>query len=237
MELYEKCRQARQGRLAELLEKHSNEELMKADIVLAAVKNKRNIPALLALIRRAGTFWLNKEDTILHVVGYFQEKTPHDFLQALCELPNAPIQALDSYGHSALHYFLKAEDHVSARIFFSHSIGLPDDVDRQQLTMELLCFRRGVIHCRNAVIAMIGVARRARRVDHRWDRFVIRKIAMMVWQTRTWQDEWISDSEADTMRAFEDAKVDAAHHEEELNKAKEKMDRLKRHLAKRAGLE
>lgn len=54
-------------------------------------------------------------------------------------------------------------------------------------TQELMHFQQGVINCRRVVIAFYRI--KTRKIDYRWDRFLLAQIGLCVWITRT-DDNW-----------------------------------------------
>lgn len=54
--------------------------------------------------------------------------------------------------------------------------------NRQFITPKLVAFKRGVLSCRSAVVAMMRVKRVGKLA--RWDKFLLKELAICIWATR-----------------------------------------------------
>lgn len=193
MNIVEECRK---GNLAALLDTRTDNELLAVWVISAALTNDNNAQALCRLFQRAGTFLLHycEKRSVIHLlVASYRDSV--NTLRALCALPKAPVSALDSNSHSALHIALKQPSDC-ARILLMYSTALPRDVKRSNMPVELLAFRTGVNRCRRAA------GRIMKRADHRWDRLLLIHMAKLIWATRACEEKWVSDEMVDALAVY-----------------------------------
>lgn len=235
MNILEECRK---GKLAALLDTHTDDDLLLPWVISASLERDNNAQALCRLFQRAGTFLVQAfggKKTIIHALVETYSNSINT-LRASCALPMAPVSALDGSSHSALYYALISHSDRCARIILTYCTALPRDVKHSHLTAELLAFRSGVIRCRRAVQAMLCAGRIMRRADYRWDRWLWLYLAQLTWATRTCDEQWISDHEVDAFNGYLAAERSKIHHLAEYERAREEMRKRRKVLEEGEGL-
>ena len=118
-------------------------------------------------------------------------------LEALCAA-GADLRTPDSVGKSPLDYALiqgvRRYDSGSdecARVLVANGVRLSTvrEAYRRRITPELEAFERGVLRCRAAVVALLRVKRASGQLLVRWDRYLLKQMALDLWATRC-AKEW-----------------------------------------------
>lgn len=133
--------------------------------------------------------------------AYAQGKNAPLHLAAACNLPRAiellcaagaNVHVRDGGGRTPLDRALAETSwygDTNVRVLLANGVRLSTVavVSRCGITPELVAFERGVLRCRSAAVALMRVRRAGKLV--RWDKFLLREMAIAVWATR-YSKEW-----------------------------------------------
>ena len=109
-------------------------------------------------------------------------------LEVLCAA-GADLQARNMFGESPADHALMQEHSETVRVLVANGVRLSTvrKDRREYITPELEAFERGVLRCREAVVAMLRVKKTAQL--YHVDKFLMRELAYAMWATRTC-DRW-----------------------------------------------
>lgn len=100
----------------------------------------------------------------------------------------ADLRATNKHGYIPLDWAIggteKREKYLCARLLIAAGSRLANvhKKKRSKITPELAEFERHVLRCRSAAVALLRVKRAGNL--WRWDRFLLREIALAVWAAR-----------------------------------------------------
>lgn len=108
-------------------------------------------------------------------------------LEVLCAV-GANLRVRDQDGHTPIDAALA----IDVRVLVANGVRLSTALDLNyhlhRVTHKMVAFERGVLRCREAVVAMLRV-KRAGRLE-RWDKFLLAHMAVELWASR-YAVEWI----------------------------------------------
>lgn len=118
-------------------------------------------------------------------------------LETLCAM-GADLRVKDRFGDTPIDdairmstfclYSTKLNRTCCIHLLLANGVRLK--TSRERITPEMILFERGVLQCRAAVIAMIRVKKASKKAKSfstdmdRWDRFLLREMAIKIWATR-----------------------------------------------------
>ena len=112
-------------------------------------------------------------------------------LEVLCAA-GADLTALAESRRTPLDYALSPPVRdACVRVLLANGMRLSTVKEdfRRFITPELEAFERGVLRCRGAVVALLRVKRVCGQLLVRWDRYLLRQMALDLWATRC-AKEW-----------------------------------------------
>ncbi len=123
-------------------------------------------------------------------VHYAAARTQLRALEVLCAARGVDLRERNINGDSPLDFVLKeaailAND-ACVRVLVANGVRLrtASKHHRHEITRALVEFERGVLHRRAAVAAMLRVKRAGGQLLVRWDKFLLKQIALELWATR-----------------------------------------------------
>ena len=127
--------------------------------------------------------------TPTHIAATF---TNLQSLETLCAM-GADLRVKDGYGDTPIDDAIRISTFCFNRTCCIHLLlanGVRLKTSHERITPEMILFERGVLQCRAAVIAMIRVKKASKKAKilstdmGRWDRFLLREMAIKIWATR-----------------------------------------------------
>lgn len=146
-----------------------------------------NVAALVALIQSG--LDVNTRDCLqrtpaLDAAIYNQPRA----LEVMCAA-GADLRAYNDDGCSLLDSALANEACALVLLANGARLRTVDENLRRYITAELVAFERGVLRCRSAVAALLRVKRVSGQLLVRWDRYLLKQMALDLWTTRC-AKEW-----------------------------------------------
>lgn len=155
------------------------------DLVESFLKNDNNADAVASLAsQKSGLLYAKSDGRFETVACVCVRMRANKTLHALCRIPKALCNVNSYLGPLALAFeigrfeqarFLIAQGVPTSSVHPCRIYGIP---------MEFFCYRNAFKRCRRAAIALLKLK------AARWDRFLIRHLAMLVWHSRG-LDAWV----------------------------------------------